>query len=596
MKKFWKTVLAVIVATIILNIIGVMLFTGFISALGSSDSSATIPGKGVMVIDMSQMSVAERGQEDNPLLALQGEALETVGLWDAIRALRIAQTDPAVEYIYLKSDGAAGDFAALQEFRGALENFKASGKAVIAYTEAPGTGSYYLASVADKIYMSSYAGGNSMITGISSQLIFLKDLLDMLGVNIQLIRHGKYKSAGEMYINNHPSPENLEQNQVMINSIWSSYASQIAQSRGITVEALNKAIDNLELNYPQDFIDHNLVDALYTREELRSQLAVLANATSINTVKFFKFSDYVEAKVLPGKGKEKIAIIYADGEIVDGNTPQDVAGDYFARQIAKVREDKAVKAVVLRVNSPGGSVVASDKIKTELDLLKAEKPLVASYGGYAASGGYWISSNCEKIFSDPVTLTGSIGVFSMIPDLSKTINKLARVNITTVGSNKHGDMLSLMRPLDAEETAYMQASVETIYDRFVTIVSEGRGLDKTFVDDIAQGRVWAGTDALEIGLVDELGGLEDAINYAAGLAGNPDLSAWNITETPAVPTFMETLQSMLGTADNGEVARSLSGTPLEGVAKSMLTWQKSLQSTGRGDFFFARMPYQIILK
>lgn len=592
MKKFWKTVLAVVVGLLIANIIGFMFFMGFFSSLSSGESKPVIPSKGVMVIDMATTVISEQSAEiTDPVALIQGASGSSIGIWDAIQALEKAAMDPAVQFIFLKTDGMSGDLALTQEFRHALSDFRKSGKPVVSFSEMPTTGSYYLASAADKVYMGSYEGGTVQMTGISSQLIFLKDLLDKLGVNVQLIRHGKYKSAGEMYIKNHASPENMEQNQVMINSVWSSYASEIAESRDMTVDQVNAAIDELKLNFPADFLNLGFADALYTKEQLKDQLTSLAVADKFEDIHFFSFSDYAAAKVAPGKGKSKIAVIYANGEILDGWDSADVTGDRFAKMISGIRKDESVKAVLLRVNSPGGSVVASDKIKTELDLLKAEKPLVASYGGYAASGGYWISNNCEKIFSDPVTLTGSIGVFGMVPDLSKTLSDIAHVNITAVSSNKHGDMFSMMRPFTPEEMDYMQASIENIYTKFVSIVAEGRNLDPDFVDSIAQGRVWTGADALKIGLVDELGGFKAALEYTAGLAGNPDLSSWNVVGYPKMPTTMESLMAMFSGQGGPDMDQLIfTGTPLEGAASAMTNWYKSLQN-GNRDFIFARMPY-----
>ncbi len=270
---------------------------------------------------------------------------------------------------------------------------------------------------------------------------------------------------------------------------------------------------------------------------------MLAVADKFKDVQMINFADYVSKKVTPGKGARKIAVIYADGEIIDGSQTENVAGDRFASIIEGIREDSGVKAVVLRVNSPGGSVLASEKIKSELDRLQAEKPIVASYGEYAASGGYWISNNCTKIFSDAVTLTGSIGVFGMVPDFSKTASDVLKVGVETISSNKHGDMYSLTRPFDSAEYNYMLRSIEDIYDRFTTLVSNGRDIPKEQVDAIGQGRVWTGANALDIKLVDEIGTLEDAIRYAAELAGDSELANWNIKGYPAPPTVMETVMS-----------------------------------------------------
>ena len=597
MKDFVKMMLAVVCGIFVFGIVAFIMSLSVISSVAAAGSAAPVlPKSGVMVIDMSEMTIAEQASESFDVMsAIQGGvSLKPIGLWNAVQAINKAAEDPAVKYIYIKADGVSGGLAGLQEFRKALSNFRLSGKPVISYIESPSTGSYYLASVSDKIYMTSCQGATTMVTGIGSQLIFLKDLLDKVGVNVQLIRHGKYKSAGEMYIKNAPSPENLEQNQAMIDAVWGSYSAEIAEGRGITVDAFNAMIDNLELNTAEDFLNAGLVDELLSREELQSKLADLAVVESYKKLKSFSLADYAAAKVLPNtKAKKKIAIIYADGEIVDGKGKQEVAGDYLAGVIAKVRDDSDVKAVVFRVNSPGGSVLASEKIKNEIDQLKAEKPVVASYGDYAASGGYWISNGCDKIFSDATTLTGSIGVFSMIPDLSKVAKDLAHVNFVTVGSNKHSDMYSLMRPLDEDEQAYMQKSVEVIYDKFVSIVSEGRDLEPEFVDSVAQGRVWAGSDAIKIGLVDEIGTLEDAINWAASAAGDPELSSWNVTEYPKPLTTLDMLMESIGNSPSEE--NIFAGTPFGKVAGLFIDWQSRLKKNP-ADVMFARIPYVLDIK
>ena len=599
MKEFFRMVLAVVCGLFIAGIIAFILGIGFVSSLAAAGSaSPVLPKSGVLVMDMSKINITEQSVPAAPdvmsLVGGGGQKVQNIGLWKAVQAINKAAEDPAVKYIYIKADGASGGIAQLQELRKALSNFRLSGKPVISYIEAPSTGSYYLASVSDKIYMTSYQGASSMITGIGSSLVFYKDLLDKLGVNVQLIRHGKYKSAGEGYIKNAPSPENLEQNQAMIDAVWNSFASEIAEGRGISAEAVNAAIDELKLNLPEDFLREGFVDELLDREGLENKLADLAVVESFDKLKTFTLSDYISAKVLPNaKAKQKIAILYADGEIVDGEGKQNVTGDYFPRVIAKVRADSTIKAVVFRVNSPGGSVLASEKIKAGIELLMKEKPVVASYGNYAASGGYWISNNCDKIYSDATTLTGSIGVFSMIPDLSKTVRDIAHVNTVAVGSSKHADMYSMMRPLDQDELDYMQASVENIYSRFVRTVSEGRGLEPDFVDSIAQGRVWAGSDALKIGLVDEIGTLEDAVKWAASAGGNADLAAWNVVEYPKPQTEMERIMEMFGKSTPPE--NIFSGTPLGAPADLLLDWYSRVKNNP-ADVMFARIPYIIDIR
>ncbi len=590
MKDFVKMTLAVVLG---LFIAGLAMFffslmmIGSLAALGSSQP--TMPKEAVLTVDMSTFVLSEQTQETDPLASLQGgDSRSYLGILSAVRAVNAAAEDPAVKFMYLRPDGVAGGLSQLEEFRKALKNFRNSGKAIIALTETPTNGSYYLASVADKILMYDYAGGMNMITGLSTQMFFLKDILDKLGINVQLIRHGKYKSAGEMFIKNDISPDNRLQNEVMLKSIWSAWTKAISEDRDITEEEFNSLVDNLALNDPQDFLDNGLVDELMDKEGFKERLTGLYGAEKFDDIKTISIQDYATLKNTPNlKAKEKIAIIYAEGNIIDGRGKEQIAGDRFASIIADVRKDSTVKAVVLRVNSPGGSVVASDKIKVELDLLRKDKPLIASYGNYAASGGYWISNNCDYIFSNATTLTGSIGVYSMIPDFSRTAKEIAHVNVVTIGSNRHGDMYSGMRPLDRAELAYMQKSVEDIYTRFTSIVAEGRDMTVEAVDEIAQGRVWAGSDALEIGLVDQIGTLEDAVSYAMASIGGSDLSAYQIAEYPKPLTTIEKLMESFG----GNNASVLKGTPFEPVEKAFRDWNGS--NSGQ---VYARLPYEFEFK
>ena len=584
--------LAAIVGFLVVNV--VLLFFSFallgsLAALGSSQP--VMPRTAVLTLDMSRIAVSEQTTELDPISQIQGNDISVIGIWDAIQAIDAAAADPAIKYMYLKPDRASGGIAELEELRTAIDNFRKSGKAVISYMENPSTPGYYLATASDKIYMSAYEGSMNMIAGLSSQMIFLKDILDKLGINVQLIRHGKYKSAGEMYVRNASSPENLKQNRELLDAIWGNWTETIASAREMSQDKFNSLIDGLELNFPDDFLENGLVDELVTSDQMKQKLSDFFDAGMTENVPVISLSDYAKLKVVPNiKAKNKIAVIYANGNIIDGDDVEQVAGDRFASIISGVRKDSTVKAVVFRVSSPGGSVFASEKIKNEIDLLREKKPVIASYGAYAASGGYWISSNCDYIFSNAGTLTGSIGVFSMIPEFSKTLKDIAHVNITTVSTNRHGDMYSGTRPLDKAETEYMQASVERIYDRFTTLVSEGRGMDKDYVDSIAQGRVWAGSDALELGLVDRIGTIKDAIMYAVSSAKGDygqDLSNWQIVEYPRPLTTMEKIMEALG----GSSAEVFAGTPLESVEKAFKGWSET--QSGQ---VYARIPYEIEIK
>ena len=592
MKDFLKmtlaTLLGLIAFSIISTVLSVIVLIG-IAAIGSGQSK--VPTEGILKIDMSSFTLTEQSTEANPLDMLTSNSEQIpvkIGIWDAISSINTAAADPGVKFIYLLPDMAMGGTAQLEEFRSALQNFRQSGKAVISYIENPTNAGYYLASVSDKIYMTPYDGFMNTFFGVSSQMIFLKDALDRIGVNVQLIRHGKYKSAGEMFVKNSSSKENLEQNEAMVKSIWNSWGTTIAQSRDISLEKLNSLLNDLKLNSAEDFVAEGLVDETLSREELNNKLAALYLTDNADDIQNIAFTDYVTTKKNPISFSDKaIAVIYADGNIIDGKEKQQVAGDRFASIIAKVRKDPSVKAVVLRVNSPGGSVLASEKIKAELDLLRQRCPVVASYGAYAASGGYWISANSDYIFSNATTLTGSIGVFSMIPDFGSTIKDKLHVTITPVNSNKHSDMYGLMRPLGRDETAYMQKSVETIYDKFTTIVAEGRDMTVENVDNIAQGRVWTGAEALKIGLVDQIGTLEDAITYAASLIeGVSGLQDVRIDHLPKPLTTLETLMESI----NGPT-EVFAGTPLENIEAAFRNWD----STQSGKVY-ARIPYEIVVK
>ncbi|MBP5637692.1 MAG: signal peptide peptidase SppA [Bacteroidales bacterium] len=589
MKEFVRTMLAVIAAIVVLNILGFLFFLFILGSAAVGSSKTVMPRDAVLDINMADINLAEQSTEDMPAFAGAGmDTRTTVGIWDAVKAIEAAAEDSAVKFIFLRPDGASAGTASLEEFRIALEEFRTSGKPIIAFTESPNTASMYLASVADRVYITSYHGGDATFVGMAGSMMFVKDILDKLGVNVQLIRHGKYKSAGEMFIKNSPSPENMEQNKVMIESMWKAVGGAIAKSRGLTFDQLNDMVDNLRLNFPEDFVQCGLADDVMTREELIAKLCEQAMVSDKKDLHLVAFSKYTELKAVSLPGKNNVAIFFADGDIVDGDDQYGkIAADRFVQEIDLLRADKSVKAVVLRVNSPGGSVIASEKIKVALDKLGEEKPVVASYGDYAASGGYWISNGCRKIYTNASTLTGSIGVFSMIPEFSKTMRKLG-VNIVSVGSNAHSDMYALNRPFDAAELAYLQASVEDIYERFVGMVAENRGMTVADVDAIAQGRVWAGADAINIGIVDEIGTLSDAVAYAASLAGFDDPSQYKVKTSPAPLGMMQQLMMSFSQDDTPTI---LTGTPLE----SMTDILGSLNHD-RPTEVYARMPYFIEIR
>lgn len=471
----------------------------------------------VLKIDFKN-PIAERnvgGSQFDIMSIVQGTP-NSVTLLSYVQAIDAAAEDKNIGMIYMTPENISAGISQVEEIRAALERFKKTGKPIVAYCDNFGNSSYYLASVADKIILDP--ASESTITGVSSQMIFLKDLLDALGVDVQLIRHGKYKAAGEMYIRSSASPENRLQNEELLNSIWNTMSSQIAASRGITQEQFNEWVENLEMCHAEEYKAKGLIDETWYKDEVEKYLCEQTGAKKIQEVGFVKINKYA-SKIKKGSRKNKIAIIYADGEIVNSGSDADIVGSKLVNTIRKVREDKKVKAVVFRVNSPGGSAQASEAIRHELQLLRAEKPVIASFGDYAASGGYWISAESDYIFSDNSTITGSIGVFGMVPSLGNAISKNLKVNIETVGTSSHSDMMSGIRKLNDAEVEYVQKQIEKIYDDFTGLVSNGRGLSKDSVDAIGQGRVWSGADAMRIGLVDQQGGLQDAICYAAEKVG-----------------------------------------------------------------------------
>lgn len=593
---FLKMLLAVLLGLLIGWIVK-LVFWGSVIGVMSSSASGTVPVRdnSVLVIDMSTFVLDEQSASSFGSMNLMSGTAPTVGILDAVTAIYAAADDARIKCIYLKPDAATSGYAQIQELRAALEYFRSRGKSVVAYTCSPDNAGYYLATVADKLYMTSDHGGNNSLIGVAGRMIFLKDILDKAGVNVQLIRHGKYKSAGEMYIRNSSSEENLEQNRRMVTSIWESISVPMAAARGIQVDALNAMVDSLSLVLPEDFLSRGLVDGLLDKEGMAGKLVILSGVKDRKDLRLIAFPDYIKAAEPSRSSRQpKVAVLFANGEIVDGGVSLGggavVDGDSYADMIEAIRTDESVKAVVFRVNSPGGSVLASSKIKNALDRLCETKPVVASYGNYAASGGYWISNACETIFSNATTLTGSIGVFSMIPDFSKTASDLLHVNVTTVGSNAHSDMFSLMRPFDDVELAAMQTSVDDIYTQFVSLVSKGRGLESEFVDSVAQGRVWTGADALEIRLVDHIGTLQDALAYAMDKAGGPtDLGAWNVVQYPAPLSLTETLAAMIGGAP--VTPTILGGTPFESLADAFEDFK--LKDPKK---VYALLPYEVDLK
>ena len=542
MKTFWKIFFGCLLALVVASALTMILFFGMIGTLVGSTSKSAEPMAREAILKLDFASpVTEQSQESFTWSPMAGANYSSgIALYDYVRAIDRAAEDPAVKFIYMTPEQPALSQSQMEEIRAALVRFRDSGKAIVSYSNRMTDGGYYLASVADKVFMNSY--GDAVMTGMSSAMIFFKDALDRLGINVQLIRHGKYKSAGETFVKNDISPENREQNEVMLCSMWNAMAEDICASRGLEPAQFNRWIDNLELIDGPSLLARGLVDELLYETDVEEYLCTLMGVKKPKDLRFVDMGRYITTlKDKTARGvRDKIAVVYCNGEIVVDGPEGSLAGERMARTLAEIRRDSTVKAVVLRVNSPGGDAQGAEIINHELGLLKEVKPVIASYGDYAASGGYWISARADRIFTNRSTLTGSIGVFSLIPNFGSALRKKVGVNIVSINTHRHSGLLSLMEPLDAAEQAYMVQMTERVYGDFTALVAEGRRMPVEKVDALGQGRVWTGSDAVERGLADEIGGLKEAIEYAA-LAAGLDPDAYRLTTYPAVKSLSERL-------------------------------------------------------
>ena len=462
------------------------------------------------------------------------------------RALEKAAEDDDIAMVFFRPDKISAGMAAREELRQSLARFAAKGKPVVCYGVSFNTASYYLGSVGDRVFM--HPGSSGTLMGPASTQLYYKDLLDSLGVRIQLVRHGSYKSAGEPFVRSEMSEENRQQYQELLGSIWEPMVEEMASSRGIAPDSLRAWVTSLQLSTSRDWLDKGLVDGLKYRDEMEDYLCHLFGRADVDDLKKVSMSEYVGS--LKDSGSKKVAVLYAEGEIVRSGSG--IAGEKFARQIAKVRADSSIKAVVFRVNSPGGEVVAAGMIRREIEALRKDKPVIASYGDYAASGGYLISAGTDRIFVDNATLTGSIGVFGQVISYGEALDKKLHIHPYTVGTHEHSDMESGMRPLDEKELARYQEDIDGIYDDFVQVVSDGRGMDRDAVDAVAQGRVWSGGDALKIGLADEKGLLLDAVKYAARKAG---LEKYGLVAYPEKSDLLGEILSMINKEEDPPLIR-----------------------------------------
>ncbi len=550
MNKFWKVMLAVVVGVIIVHILyGVIFLLICLSAAGSSSSDVSVKDNSVLKISLTA-DMPDKVTDGMSFDYMSMTPIKQIGLNDALKSIEKAKTDDRIKGIYLDMDGASAGTATIEELRNKLIEFKESGKFIISYATAYSQFGYYLASVADEVYVNPQGGMSWQ--GMCSQIMFYKNVLEKLGVEMQVFRHGQFKSAVEPYICDKMSPANRKQYSVLLNSIWGKVCRGISEARGISVEDLNMYADSLSLRKAQDAVTLKFADAVKYYDEVIDELKAKSGFDGKDKDMFIDLEKYAKASVpnvKENKSKNEVAVLFAEGEIVDGNGGKgQMGGDKIAEELRKIRENDDVKAVVLRVNSPGGSGLASEVMWREIQKVKqAGKPIVVSMGNLAASGGYYISCSADYIYAQPTTLTGSIGVFGMFPNLQGLVTDKIGLTIDTVCTNAHADFGSTMRPVTEMEFNYVQQSIEDFYDTFLTRVFDGRKgkgaeghvlSEKALVDSIGQGRVWAGADAIEIGLVDKLGSLNDAVKKAVELANIPD---YKIVEYPAKKEWFEEL-------------------------------------------------------
>ena len=514
MKSFLKNILTTIIGIISSIIVMILLIIGFVAIISSEDE-VKVKENSILKIDLANTSVVERSSE-NPFdgLSLSGDVASTIELKQVLDNIEKAKLDDNIKVIYINTSYVSAGISQIEEIRNKLLEFKQTGKPIIAYSEVYNQAAYYLSSVANKVYLNPE--GVVELKGLSAGFMFYKGLLEKLDIEVQIIRHGKFKSAVEPFMLDKMSDANREQMQLLLNSFADNLFDSIASQRGMTLSDIHNHANNLSLENAKSCLDLHYVDALLYQDQVDDSLLVISKSEKLNFISLNKYSNVkVEKKEI---SRNKIAIIYATGEINSGKGDvKSIGSETTAKAIKTAREDKNVKAIVLRVNSPGGSALASDVIWRETLLAKEEKPLIVSMGDYAASGGYYIACAADSIVANPTTLTGSIGVFGMIPNLQKLYKNKLGISIDTVNTNKHADM-GMNRALTKFEEDKIQKSVVDIYTTFITHVGEGRNMSTTAVDEIGQGRVWTGYDAKDIGLIDTYGGLEKAIEIAVYLA------------------------------------------------------------------------------
>ncbi len=532
MKSFFKYVLATITGIVISFVVLFIVLMGIIGAIissASSDQEIVVKSNSVLYLSFDY-DISERS-EANPLgsLNLPGYSTKNIGLDDILARIKYAATDGNIKGIYLDASHIGVGFASLKEVRDELLAFKKTGKFVVAYNAGYDQKAYYVASTADKVYVNPQ--GTIDFKGLASSTMFYKELLDKVGVEMQIVKVGTFKSAVEPFFLNKMSDPNRLQVTSYLGSIYSTFINEIAASRNIAADSLRAIANDYRVRDADDAVKYKLADAKLYKDELLSDLRKRLKISEKDEISFVSLLDYNKKLKDDASGSE-VAVLYAAGEIVDGEGtgPGQIGGDKFSRELRKLREDDAVKAVVLRVNSPGGSALASDIIWREVILTKKVKPVIVSMGDLAASGGYYISAAADSIFAEPTTITGSIGVFGVIPNFQNLMNNKIGVHYDGVKTGKFADLMtSFDRPLTAEERDIIQREVDKVYGTFTKVVADGRKLSIADVDSIGQGRVWTGAQGVNNKLVDRLGNLDAAIQAAAKKA---NLNKYKVSQYP----------------------------------------------------------------
>lgn len=544
--NFFKTFLASLLAFFVANFVWFFLFIIIVAGIAAIGSSTTIvEPKSVLKIDLSE-SIVDQPVND-PLAGFDPMSMnvqKSVSNMQVMNAIESAAQDDNIEGIYINLTGAGTASAALlEEVRDYITAFKESGKFVVAYGEVYSQGGYYLASVADSIYLNPV--GEMDWRGLAMQVMFYKGALDKLGIEPQVFRHGSFKSAVEPYILNRMSPENRTQMETYVNSIWGTMVADIAKERNLSIDSLNMFATDLSAMMAEDALANRMVDGLKYEDEVEDILREKLELDADEDITFVTLGEYIAANpYTPTYSDNKIEVIYAEGQIVQGTSEQGTLGSStLADQLAEARLDEEVKAVVLRVNSPGGSALASEVIWREMELLRQQKPVIVSMGDYAASGGYYISAPADAIIANATTLTGSIGVFGLMFNAEKALNNKLGITIDVAKTNPSADMGMPFRAVSSSERAHIMRGIEQVYSTFVNHVADGRNMTFDSVDAIGQGRVWTGNDGNRIGLVDEIGGLKYAIAVAADKA--ECLDDYMVRESMGEPTGLAALLSSL---------------------------------------------------